>query len=213
MQITKLVQSKKQNLVQIFIDEEFAASINKNTLVKFQLHQGLVITHDLWLEILNKDLFVKLYYAAIKQIASRPRTLREMQTYLKSKIKKLLLEENMQDKILDDIINKLIDEKYLDDSQFAKWLIDNRLSFKGKGRAELEAELYAKGVAREVINDVLSNQDFSSIEVEIIKKDALKKFHVTNMPKDRKLALKISSYFLRRGFGYDKIKAALVLNQ
>lgn len=209
MLITKLRQSKRASLVQVFVDEDFLATINKNTLVKYGLYKGFNLSKELWEEIKKVDIETRLYNLALKQIASRPRSQNEMFYYLKRKADKIVEGKEPTEKMIANVIDKLISNNYINDAEFAKWLIDNRLAFKGKSRKELQGELYSKGIPREVAETALLEVNFVDAEYEIIKKLALKRYHTEILPTDKNQLQKLLNYFMRRGFSYSQIKSAL----
>lgn len=209
MKISKLVQSKKAGLVQIFADDEYIASISMNSLIKFSLYQGKEVSESEWAEILRDDIFQKMLFLAIKQISSRPRSVFEIKQYLKKKIAIRIQDELSAKTIAEQVIDKLLDQKYLDDAGFCEWWINNRQEFKGKSRAELQSELRQKGVSSVIVETALNSLLNADDQGDVIRRTAYKKFKIDKLPSDKKSALKVYNYFLRRGFSYDFVKSAL----
>lgn len=80
----------------------------------------------------------------------------------------------------------------IDDLEFAKWWVDNRMRNSSRSKLALKSELFAKGIDRDIIEQVLKDvSDEEYIEAGLrlaLKKIKLKKFQT---PKERK------SYILR----------------
>jgi len=88
---------------------------------------------------------------AINLLSYRPRSVAEM---------RFRLGRICPDKTLvDRTIERLLQDKLLDDLEFAKWWVDQRLTFRPKGNRALTAELSAKGVDRQIINLVLPSRE------------------------------------------------------
>ena len=55
------------------------------------------------------------------------------------------------------VFARLEERGHIDDGAFAQWWVENRHQSKGASRRKLEAELRAKGVAPDVINQALAH--------------------------------------------------------
>jgi regulatory protein len=209
MIITKLVQSKKIQLVQVFADAEYLASITKDTLIAFGIYKDKELSAEEWEKVLESDIVQRLYFQAIKQILARPRSQREVEQYLVKKLKLRLTDEVKIACLQRQILDKLISAKYIDDQAFARWWIENRTAFKGKSTNELQQELYQKGIDNDIIKELLYAPASEVDQLEIIKKITYKKFKITELPDDKKEQQRVLTYLLRRGFNYELIKSAL----
>ncbi len=99
------------------------------------------------------------------------------------------------------VLEKLQHRGYVDDEKFARWWVENRNQTKGTSLRKLSAELRAKGVNGEIINEVLvssERNDGNELAKIIAKKRA-------KYPDEQKLI----AYLARQGFRYDDIQAAL----
>ena len=94
-------------------------------------------------------------------------------------------------KLSDTIISRLISKKYLDDSKFAEYYVENRFVKKGISRKRLKMELIKKGITNDIIEQVL---DKRSDETEIKKIIAKKRAKYDDD--------KLISYLVRQGFSY-----------
>ncbi|MFH1841099.1 MAG: regulatory protein RecX [Candidatus Shapirobacteria bacterium] len=115
-------------------------------------------------------------------LSFRPRSEKEVADYLVRK------------KIpLGPIIKKLKRLKLLDDREFARWFLEQRASFKPKGKMALKQELYQKGIARELVEELLAEVDEASEARKIMEKKKL-------------LPEKMMALLARRGFSWETIK-------
>lgn len=118
-------------------------------------------------------------------LSFRPRSEKEIRDYLtKKKVDP------------DSFITRLKHLKLLDDREFVQWLLDQRASFKPKGKKALRQELFQKGIARELVDELLADVD----EIAEAEKILVKK----KLPPD-----KMTAYLARRGFSWSTIKTVL----
>ena len=94
-----------------------------------------------------------------------------------------------------DIISRLISKGYLDDRKFAEWYVENRFVKKGISQKRLAMELMKKGIAREIIDEVLGSRND---EEEILKIIAKKRTKYTEE--------KLIAYLCRQGFPYQLVQ-------
>jgi regulatory protein len=197
MRVTAIkAQVKNTERLSIYVDEKYAFSLNYAQLLDEKLHAGLEITETRLEELKHTSDFGKAYERALNYVMIRPRSVKELHDYAR---RKKWTPEDTQ-----IIIDKLLVRHYLDDRNFARAWIENRAIGKKTSERKLRLELKQKGVADDIIVDVLGQSTFD-------EKDALKQV----IAKKRKLARyaadeqKLIQYLARLGFGFDDIKDAL----
>ena len=94
----------------------------------------------------------------------------------------------------DLILQRLAERGYVDDRKFAEYYVENRFVKKGVSRRRLAMELIKKGVASDVVEEVLDGRN----EEEELRKMIAKKRKKYD---DEKLI----AYLCRQGFGYDMV--------
>ena len=149
--ITSITQAvKKEENVNIFLNEQFWININKNELLELQLFKGKNISLE-EKELLEKRAKLnKVKEKVINLISIRPRSRYELEQYLINKIK-----AEKEEAI--SIIEKLIVDKYQSDEEFADWYVRNRVSFGYHGVNKIRAELLKKRIDKAIIKQVLIN--------------------------------------------------------
>lgn len=212
MVITSLEQGKKPELVRVFLDGAYAATINVRSLIEFHLYKDKYLSAEAWQEIIKKDLFTKLYLKALGQISRRPRSEAEMQQYLSKKCGLYLQAEAARDDLAKQILSRLKEEGHVDDAKFAEWWINERLSFRQKSRMELTAELQAKRIPREIIELKLRELLSTDQEIEMIKKILDKKYGLERLKillNEQKSRVKINQFLFRKGYRGELIRTAI----
>lgn len=180
----------------MYVDEKYAFSLNHAQLLDQRIHAGLELTEERLAELKHISEFGKAYERALMYAMLRPRSLREMQDYCRRK--------KWSPEDADAIIDKLAARRYVDDRTFARSWVENRALNKSTSQRKLRLELKQKGVADDVIAEVLAassyNEDKALRDI-IAKKRKLSRFKDDNQ--------KLMEYLARQGFGFDDIKNAL----
>ena len=152
------------------------------------------------LKRVNKSLsLAHLLQKVLKFVALRPRSRQEILDYLRKKNPK---DDSLRKKVLEEIESLGL----IDDREFAFWWIEQRATFRPKGKKALLAELKQKGLEENLIKEVISEKvDEFSLAQKLVEKrwPSLKK-----MP----LALrqqKLTGWLVQRGFSWETIKAIL----
>jgi regulatory protein len=199
MKITKLVQNKNPFLVNVYIDDCFFQSVDKNFVVENAIYKGKEFSKEEIATLFGKGNINKLYNLVVNRIAARPRSIAETKTYLQQK--------TQDPSEIEQVIDKLIDRHYLSDYDFANWWVDNRNTFRAKSRRELQAELSNKGIAKEIVNQVLS-ESFSASDEETNIAELINKKWPTLKAKD-KAKDKLIAYLQRKGYSWDLINKSI----
>jgi regulatory protein len=138
----------------------------------------------------------KLFQMAVRYLAVRPRSVREMRLYLAKK--------KQDKKMISRIIGRLNRCRYLDDEAFARIFIENRKRNNPKSRFALTHELKQKGVSTRIIDDLLTDHD--DVETACLAlKARFRQWRHLDQETRRKKAV---NYLRYRGFEYEAIQAA-----
>lgn len=122
-------------------------------------------------------------------LAVRPRSEKEITDYLKRK--------KASPEAAEKIFSLLKQQNLIDDSAFAEWWIDQRSTFRPKGKIALKAELKQKGVSQAIIESALEKIN----ELSLAKKAIAKKKFFTPQ--------KLVNFLSYRGFSWQTIKKVL----
>ncbi|MGB9706803.1 MAG: regulatory protein RecX [Microgenomates group bacterium] len=141
--------------------------------------------------------FQKLLDKVYRFLALRPRSEKEIADYLKKR------------KIPDDLAQKIFkilkEQSLIADSAFAQWWIEQRTTFRPKGKIALKVELKQKGIAPEIIEKELEKID----ELKLAKKAIQKKLEIYRRLSSQDFRQKISTFLSYRGFSWQTIKKIL----
>ena len=120
------------------------------------------------------------------------------------KMRRWQLSEDARERVLD----RLIDEKFVDDERFARLFVREKIRFDRWGRRKIEQALYQKGVASDISRRVLDEVDDEAYVAELNKLIAAKRRSV-QAESDYEMRAKLTKYALGRGFGYNVIRQCI----
>lgn len=136
---------------------------------------------------------------AIKLLAAKPRSVGELR-------ERLLEKAWTNQQIVDAVIEKLKEYKYLDDEQFAKDLAVSKLRQKPQGKRRLQQSLSQKKLDKEIIEEALIAAFEKLPETELIYIAVAKRLRLKGKPETREDVKKFYDHLLRQGFTYDLIR-------
>lgn len=175
MRITKLEYQKKDpNRVNVFVDDKFAVGLAANDIIKLGIFSGQEISQDELNKIIGESEFGKLLNKAINFLSFRPRSEWEVRRKFNN----------------EDLIKKLKELNLINDENFTKWYVEQRNTFRPKGRRMLEMELRRKGIKTKIENNLS--------ETELAKR-ALKKKKFLDKEKSIR-------FLASRGFSWETIE-------
>lgn len=136
---------------------------------------------------------------AVKLLAAKPRSVRELRERLLEKLW-------TNDEIVDAVIEKLKEYKYLDDDQYARDLAVSKLRQKPQGKRRLRQTMSQKKLDKETVETAI-NEAFEKLpEEELIDQAIAKRLRIKEKPETREDTKKFYDHLLRQGFTYDLIR-------
>jgi regulatory protein len=194
MKITGIKQQvKRPDRYSIYVDGKFAFGLSEAGLLESKIATGKELDAQEFAALKSASVTDKAYGNALRYVVMRPRSMWEMQTYLRRK--------EVEEPVADLILDKLAALDLLSDLAFAEAWVANRRLLKATSKRRLRQELKQKRVPEQIIDKVL--QEDETDERSVLKELIAKK---RNKYPDR---IKLMQYLARQGFGYDDIKSAL----
>jgi regulatory protein len=146
--------------------------------------------------------FEKVFPKVVKFISLRPRSQKEILNYLAKK--------SSNQKIKDKVLQELTNLGLIDDQAFVHWWVDQRNTFRPKGKRALMMELRQKGIDRD-LSETIINQEVD--EKKLAKALILKKRKFWEKLPLEKQKEKMAGFLARRGFSWPTIEALLDENR
>lgn len=114
-------------------------------------------------------------------------------------IEKKLKEKGFTEEVITDVVNRLIEYKFIDDRQFADMWVKNRCRLKPMGKWRLRQELKLKGINEHIIEDELANITAEE-EYRMAEQLVAKKLFKSQYSKKQ-----LTAFLIRRGFSREII--------
>jgi regulatory protein len=197
--ITAIEPQKRKDRYNIFLDDEFVFGADKDTIYSFGLRKNDELSEDKINEIKDYDEFNFGKKIAYHFLNYKPRTEKE--------IRKKLREKKISEKNSDRIIKVLKDLKYLDDNQYAKLYLEEKLSNNPAGKRLISMKLSGKGISKEVISDVIDSQYSEEKETKKAKELLSKYLKKVRAKSEMDKRQKCYRYLLSKGFDYEIVKS------
>jgi regulatory protein len=198
-------QAHDADRVNIFIDGRYALSLFLYQVVELGVKVDQEVDETRLTKLKQAEQLGKVYRQALEYALLRPRSRKEMSDYLHrkaltSKAKNQSAKPIIDATIIQKTLDQLVQKGYVNDENFARFWVDNRMVKKGISARKLKAELVKKGIATDTIDQVLTGSrrgDSSEIQKIIAKK------------RPRYDDQKLFAYLIRQGFNYDDVRSAL----
>ena len=195
IKISKIeVQKNHKDRVSIFVDDEYYASMYLDTAVKYGIEKD---------KELDEDQFKKLLLESDQNLAVS-KAVKYLDTALKTtkQIREYLIKKGYDKIVIDHVIEKLKEYKFIDDQAFAEAYVR---TYQNKyGKVMLKNKLFEKGVPKNIIEEILF--EYESQE-EIIDNLLSKKIGTQKLTPE--LLTKCTRFLAGRGFSFDEINSAI----
>ncbi len=144
----------------------------------------------------NNVIYKKAYEIALRYLSYRDRTVLEVKNYL--------IKKNYDNSVVEVVIQKLIDNEFLDDYKYAKKYISYKTSNNNWGEYKISYELRKKGIAESIIQDIVNS--YSDYDYEKLCNLVKSKF-INEYAVDRyKATAKAIAFLQRKGHNYEVSK-------
>ena len=187
--ITDIVQRGKSELYKIYIDDVFCCLLEAEIIVKNKIKKGLDISENELLKLKEQSDYLTCKSQALNYVSKCLKTQKQVYDYL---IKKGYLPE-----CVNDAIKALVEYGYINDEYYAKCFIKSKQS--GKGKKYFYSALIQKGIDKDIVNEVLSEYQDSSEDIEKIALKYIKNKSQVGIKQ------KLFRYLLSKGFEYKDV--------
>lgn len=132
--------------------------------------------------------------AALRFLSHRPRSERE--------VRRRLNEKGHDPDRVDRVVARLRELKLIDDREFADYWLENRALHKPRGSRALRAELFQKGLEREVVDEALATE---RDELDDAYRAGVKRAATLSTLDEASFRQRLGQFLLRRGFDWETV--------
>ncbi|MDP3758206.1 MAG: RecX family transcriptional regulator [Candidatus Daviesbacteria bacterium] len=196
--------SRRTKRFNIFLDGEFAFGADEDLVVNRRLVIGKIIDQDELNKILFEAEVGKLMEKMYRLWNIRQRSEREVRNYFRIKGK-----EEISQLVIDALVEALKKKGMVNDLEFAKVWTEARRKSKQKGIRAIKAELFQKGIDKEIIEEVVRLQVTGFSEEELAKQALEKKMKFWKNLPTLGFRKKAFEFLMRKGFEYEVVRDAI----
>jgi regulatory protein len=199
MKIEKAKRSGR-NRVEIIFDDDQKVSLAYEVFLKNQLKLNQEISEEFLSFLLDEDQKYQVKQSALNYLSRRHHSKNEIRIKLKQK--------KFGSEQIEQTLNELEQNNYLDDHSFAQIFAEERVKAKNWGKNKIKSELIKRGVSSKVIGDVITEKFSGESEIEAgleLARKKLKKLLNRNI-EHKKIQSSIYSFLISRGYDYDLCK-------
>lgn len=201
MQVTNISYSKSKEVFEVVFEDETKLLLNYNIFEKYKVSVDMDFSEN---EIQEMKYFSDIERAksrAINYISGKLKTKYEVRLKLK--------EKDFTEDIIDEVIDILEKEEYLNDRLYCEVFIEDKKQLNGYGKNKIKSLLIQKGVSKSVFEDFLDEFEYEE-EFDNALKMGIKKLNLLSNEEDIfKKKQKLINYLAYRGFSFDVINDVL----
>ena len=141
------------------------------------------------------------------KVADRMRALCSRREYCrKDVLKKVMTALDGDAAKAEEVVGKLVEERYVDDRRYAAAFARDKASIAGWGAAKIRYMLAAKGVDREIIASALEEIDVNRADARFEK---LMENKARSLKDDPQRRIKLLRFGMGRGYGYEEVSSVI----
>ncbi|MCH5152053.1 MAG: RecX family transcriptional regulator [Clostridiales bacterium] len=187
------IQKNNKTRANVFIDGEFAFALEMFTVMKLGLKIGQEVSEEKLSEAMLDSEKSVAFERAIDYLGRGMKTVKQLKDYL--------VKKSYPPEVVEHVVNRLKDYRYLDDEAYAKMYVEHNSATKGERR--LKQELVQKGIS------VSLAEEYSVVDEEKSLENArhLAEKYMKNKPRDLKTLQKLQRYLVGRGYDFDVVNS------
>ena len=139
----------------VLFDNKKELILYESVIIDTNLLYKKEITNEEYNNLVSLNNYQDIYNKVIKYIGIRLRSKKEITDYLKKM--------DLSTEVVDDILNKLITNKYIDDERFSQAYIKDKYNFSNNGPYKIINELVKLGIDKDMAYtytfDIITNEE------------------------------------------------------
>lgn len=195
MKITALEpQANNAERVNLYVDGRFLLGVSAAVALQMGLKLGQELSPAQLERLRNEEAVQQAVERAYNFLSYRPRSREEVRRYLRRK--------QTAPEIIDAALERLDRLELVNDHEFASFWAENREQYSPRGARAIKNELRMKGVNREVVDELISDEKDEEFALRAGRKKALSLLHNPAMD-FMTFRTRLGSFLQRRGFDYE----------
>jgi len=195
------VQKRNPHRRSIFLDGQFAFGLDEQIVAEYNLQVGSDLDDATLLHILQKEETLKAKEAALCYLGVRARSRKE--------IVDRLTQKGYDKDIVALVAEDLERVGLVNDLEFSRAWVKERLRARPRGRRMLKQELWQKGIPKEMAEKAIQEAFEEVSERELAKELVRRRLDRYQNLEKKKAERRMADFLLRRGFDWEAVKEAL----
>lgn len=201
MQVTNISYSKSKEVFEVVFEDETKLLLNYNIFEKYKVSVDMDFSEN--------EIQEMKYFSDIERAKSRAINYISGKLKTKYEVRLKLTEKDFTEDIIDEVINILEKEEYLNDRLYCEVFIEDKKQLNGYGKNKIKSLLIQKGISKSVFEDFLDEFEYEE-EFDNALKMGIKKLNLLYNEEDVfKKKQKLINYLAYRGFSFDVINDVL----
>jgi regulatory protein len=197
MRITALEQQTNNPArTNLHVDGKFLMGISAELMLQLGLHLDQELSLAEIEQFKNAEVRQQAIESALNYLSFRPRSQEEVRRHLRKK--------ETPSEIIEDVLAHLQNLDYINDKTFASFWVENREQFNPRGSRALRNELRLKGVEREIVEEIVDDEQDEELALRAGRKKALLLLQSPGMDYT-KFRNRMGGFLQRRGFSYEAV--------
>ncbi|WP_042199238.1 regulatory protein RecX [Paenibacillus camerounensis] len=199
LEITKVERQKKADHRYIIHFGAYNMTVHEDVMIKYRMISGNTFMKADLEEIVVADERQRGYLEGLKYLGHKPRTALEMARRLR--------EKEIGETIIAEVLERLQQERLIDDPLYAKQWAEQRINNQRKGKLWIRQELREKGIDKSLISEALENISPEE-EMDSALQTGRKKWNMIRGDVNDKRR-KTGAFLMRRGFSGEMVRQVL----
>ena len=194
MRITALEpQVNNPDRINLFVDGRFLMGVNTVIVLQMGLRLEQELSPEQLAQLQSEEIEQRAVDRALNYLSYRPRSREEVRRYLRRK--------ETPPEIIESALARLDRLDFVNDRTFAGFWIQSREQFSPRGARALKNELRMKGVERDVVDELVNDEQDEERALRAGRKKATTLLHTPDIDYAT-FRNRLGSFLQRRGFGY-----------
>ncbi len=194
MRITALQpQTNTQDRINLFVDDQFLLGVSALIVLQMGLRVGQELSPDQLEQLSQEEAIQQATNRILNYLSFRPRSREEVRRYLRKK--------ETPPELIDTVIQRLDDLNLINDQSFTEFWVESRERSNPKGAQALKNELRLKGVKRELVDELVSDEQDEDRALRAGRKKAALLARQPEMD-FKTFRARLGPFLQRRGFSY-----------
>lgn len=201
MRITALEpQANNPDRINLFVDGRFLMGVNTVIVLQMGLRLEQELSPEQLAQLQSEEIEQRAVDRALNYLSYRPRSREEVRRYLRRK--------ETPPEIIESALARLDRLDFVNDRTFAGFWIESREHFSPRGARALKNELRMKGVDRDVVDELVSDEQDEERALRAGRKKATTLVHTPGIDYAT-FRNRLGSFLQRRGFSYQVVTQAV----